>query len=280
MIVRSAFFSAASIFALVAVSAGHSAEVPPPVADIPENPVANEAPSSPAAASEPLEDELIQGPNWDQLPARSPHWNFELDYVPTTILNDSKHMGRAFRTELGREEPDGYGRRGRFWFFQQDIGRFDLYATTLNYDFFREIPIDRGELLLGGGPMIGIERSSSWNHHYDANFYGVGAQAVAEGFYPLTRFERTDIGVIGYGRVGLLAGVSDDDGSISFGQDSFPIVDELAWGLELRHRYGSRQDKCYYIDVMRQLQDWGRVDLPYAAGLSYQGVAVNFGLGW
>jgi hypothetical protein len=277
MFVRPSLLCVALILTAGAAATAQTSVIPP-AASVPQEALPTQAGPGPDTAPGPIDGEIMHGPEWDQRPTRTPHWNFDFAYVPTTFFNRNDHMAQAYRLDLGRQEPDGYGQRGRLWYFQDSIVSSHNYGSTFNYDFFKVLPIERGELLLGAGPMVGILESTARHRHN--GFYGVGAQADAEGFYPLFRFEHTDIGPSGYGRVGLLAGVSDDNGGIGFSQNSFPIVDEFAWGLELRHRFGRNQDKCYYIDVMRQLQDWGRVDLPYVAGTSFQGTAINFGLGW
>jgi len=241
---------------------------------------ANGFPVTTDGAPVPMGTDITSDPDWDQLPRGSRRWNIDLAYVPTTIFNDTRDVGQAIRLNLGREEQDGFGQRGRLWLFQQDVGREDLSATTFTYDFYRRMQFQSGELKFGWGPMAGYLANNSWRHRFDQHFYGVGAGVVAEGFYPLLRYERTDIGPIGYGRLATLVGVWDNSGSLEFGTGSIAIIDEFAWGLELRHRFGRHQDKTFYVDVTRELQNWGSPYLPYVAGTSFQGTAINFGFAW
>jgi hypothetical protein len=257
--------------------------LPPPTGEVIRDSATEEVPPPTDDQPQPPGTELMGGPDWDQLPQRASRWNIDFAYVPTTIFGDNKHMGEAFRLNVAHEDPDGYGRRARLWLFEQDHFFYrddDLYATTFAYDFYRRLPIERGDVKVGLSPMLGILDTTTWRHRYDQQFYGLGLDAFAEGFYPLWRFERTDIGPVGYGRLGFLAGVWDQRGSLRVGRDSIAIVDEFAWGLELRHRFGPHQNKYYYINVMREIQDWGSPGLPYVAGLDFQGTAINFGLEW
>ena len=111
------------------------------------------------------------------------------------------------------------------------------------------------------------------------HFWGGGVGAVIDGFYPLLRYQWTDFGPVAYGRVAALVGFWDDhwDG---FGQDSFTIIDEFAWGLEWRHRFGIHRDKTLFVDVKRELQNWGDPSLPFVSGLDIQGTAINLGVSW
>src|SRR5690242_2353715 len=119
------------------------------------------------------------------LPRGTPRWQIDFAYVPTTIDFNNDRMGDAFRLDLAHEEADGYGRRGRLWYFNQDFNRwYELTATTFSYDLFRRVQFERGEITYGWGPMALYD---SWAH--DSHFFAAGASIFAEGFYPLLRSE-------------------------------------------------------------------------------------------
>jgi hypothetical protein len=49
----------------------------------------------------------------------------------------------------------------------------------------------------------------------------------------------------------------------------------------LRRRFGRGHNKYWYIDLERELQDWGRLlEFPYSTTLEFQGTAINLGVAW
>jgi hypothetical protein len=244
-------------------------------------PYANEFPTPSDSGPPTLSSDLPPLPDLDQPPPPSPRWDIDLAYVPTTLFDDPDDLGQAYRLNIASEGPDGYGRRARFWFFQQDF-RFsnELTATLFSYDFYRRVQFKRGELTFGWGPEASYSQAATPHHHFDRNFYGVGAGVFLEGFYPLLRYEKTQIGPVGSARLASLIGVVENDGSIEFGQGTIPVIEEFAWGVELRHRFGAHQNKYFYVDVERDLQEWGSWGVPYVSFTSFQGTAVHLGFGW
>jgi hypothetical protein len=206
----------------------------------------------------------------------APRWEIDFAYVPTTIDFNNHDMGDAFRLDLAHEDEGGYGRRARLWMYHQDFNRWlDLTAATFSYDFYRRVQFERGEIAYGWGPIALYDSGG-----HDSHFFAAGASIFAEGFYPLLRYERTEFGPVGSARLAGMIGARDDDGSLQFGTDTLPIVDEYSWGLELRHRFGQHQDKYFFVDVTRDLQDWARPEIPYVAGTSFQGTAIKLGWIW
>jgi hypothetical protein len=61
--------------------------------------------------------------------------------------------------------------------------------------------------------------------------------------------------------------------------DTMTIV-ELAWGLELRHRFGPNEEKYWYIDLVPEFQSWESASLPNVFDPSFQGTNLSFGLAW
>ena len=219
--------------------------------------------------------DLANDPACPPSPHGTPRWEIDLAYVPTTIDYNDNHMGDAFRLNLAHEDGDGFGRRGRLWVFHQDFNRwFDLTATTFSYDLYRRVHSTRRDNVRLG--PIALYDTSGHNSH----FFAAGASIFAEGLYPLLRSEHTELGPVGSARLAAMVGVGDNDGSLEFGTDTLPIIDEYSWGLELRHRFGQHQDKYFFVDVTRDLQDWGSPEIPYVAGTSFQGTAIKLGWIW
>src|SRR5262245_3665189 len=95
--------------------------VPTPVSvDAQPKSTPEEIPNPAGTTEVPLSAELMNTPDWDQVPQATDRWRVDFAYIPTTIYWDNDDMGDAVRLNVAREEPDGYGRRGRLWFFNQD----------------------------------------------------------------------------------------------------------------------------------------------------------------
>jgi hypothetical protein len=206
----------------------------------------------------------------------APRWEVDFAYIPTTIDFNNRDMGDAYRLDLAHEDEAGYGRRARLWVLHQDFNRWlDLTAATFSYDFYRRVQFERGEITYGWAPIALYDSGG-----HDSHFYAAGASIFAEGFYPLLHSQHTEFGPVGSARLAAMIGLSDFEGSLQFGTDTLPIVDEYSWGLELRHRFGQHQDKYFFVDVTRDLQDWGAPEIPYVAGTSFQGTAIKLGWIW
>jgi hypothetical protein len=234
------------------------------------------SPASTEAVPGTMAGDLANAPGGPSPQFGAPRWEIDFAYAPTTIDFNHHDMGDAYRLDLAHEDEAGYGRRGRFWLFQQDFGRwFDLTAMTFSYDIYRRVQFERGEVTYGWGP-IALYDTAGHNSH----FFAAGASIFAEGFYPLLGSQHTEFGPVGSARLSAMIGAGDDDGSLQFGTDTLPIVDEYSWGLELRHRFGQHGDKYFFVDVTRDLQDWGAPEIPYVAGTSFQGTAIKLGWIW
>jgi hypothetical protein len=240
-----------------------------------DEPAANGIPTPTDGGQPSLNSEITPCPDVGP-PAR---WDVDFAYVPTTIFFDNDEMGNAYRLNIAREEPDGCGRRARFWLFQDHIFSADLVSTLFTYDFYRQVRFERGEVKYGWAIEAAYDHQVV-SHHFDHNFFGAGPGIFLEGFYPLVRDEKTQIGPVGSGRLATLIGVEDNDGSIEFGQGTIPLIEEFTWGLELRRRFGAHGDKTFYVDVTRDLQNWGQWDVPLITYTSFQGTAVHLGFAW
>jgi hypothetical protein len=228
-------------------------------------------------------DPIIES-EWCPSPCPSSLWEIDIGLIPTTLLFDDD-TGLAVRMNIDRDNPAGVGKGAQFWFFDQSLrtrdGPLDFSAQTFFFDFYKRLRIERRELALGGGFAAGhIDFDWRWLR-YDNQFFGGGGSVFGEAFYPLFTMEKAEFGAIGRARIALLAGVWEDDGEFHVGRDSFTLIDEFAWGFEMRRRFGRERGKYWYVDIERELQNWGTLlDIPYTADIGIQGLAFNFGVAW
>lgn len=228
--------------------------------------------------------DAAEEPAWCASPYERSEWKVGLDFIPTETPWD-RDWALALRLNVDRVDPSGAGRRGQLWFFNQDPDRWSgashLTASTFYYDYYKRLFIEKGEFALGGGFATGYAHINGTSGR-DPSFFGGGGSIFGEGFYPLLRYAKTDIGMTWHGRLGLLLGNWFDDHVPihDFDESWFTIVEELTWGLELRRRFGQHQQKYWSLSVSRDLQLWSSPSFPYSAGADFQGTAVKFGIAW
>ena len=226
-------------------------------------------------------------------PYRSDAWRIEFALIPTTSHVSEEGFGQwsdagsiAMRLGLGYEGCDGVGTRVQFWGIDDSqntmAGDVDLRASTFFWDVYKRLYIENAELVLGGG-LAGAGMEYDLKTLGDrARLNSGGLTVFGEGFYPLLRFSKMDIGSIGRARYSLLSGNWRDRGTPlvdDTNHDMLTIV-ELAFGLEFRHRFGKLEDKYWYIDIVPEFQRWESASLPNVFDPGFQGTAVNFGLAW
>jgi hypothetical protein len=235
----------------------------------------------------------IGEPQWCESPYRNSAWRLELDFIPTSSQVSDQAFGDwddsggfGMRLTLGYEDCDGTGIRAVLWGFGQNantlVGDVELDASTFALDLYKRFYIEDAELVLGGG-------STGAHLEYDldalgmsAEFRGGGISVFGEVFYPFVHLKQTEIGQVARARVSLLSGRWDDNGTpfmADTGHDTMTILD-IAWGLELRHRFGKLQDKYWYIAIVPEFQRWESATLPNAFDPGFQGTNFNFGLAW
>ncbi len=232
-------------------------------------------------------------PPWCESPYRNSAWRFELSFIPTVAnISDQafgdweNNGGGALRLGLGYEGCDGYGTRLQFWGFGQEadtpVSDVDLGASTFYWDFYKRFFVEDAELVLGGGIAGSFLEYDLKSLNEDANFSGGGISVFGEGFYPLLRFQKTDIGSIARARLALLSGRWEDNGTPFINDTDHDVMSilELAWGLELRRRFGRLQDKYWYIDIVPEFQRWDSASLPDAFDPGFQGTNFSFGMAW
>jgi hypothetical protein len=235
----------------------------------------------------------IGEPPWSPSPYQNSAWRVELDLIPTESHVSERGFGGwdnngdlALRLNLGYEGCDGFGTRLAFWGFDDvastAAGDVELEASTFYWDFYKRFFVQDAELVLGGGLAAAHLRYDVKSFGDRADYNGGGTTVFGEGFYPLWRFATTDIGTLGRARLSLLSGSWRDRGTPfvdETDQDLMTIV-ELGWGLEIRHRFGIKQDKYWYIDIVPEFQRWESSTLSSAMDPGFEGTDINFGLAW
>jgi hypothetical protein len=58
------------------------------------------------------------------------------------------------------------------------------------------------------------------------------------------------------------------------------LVDELGIGLELRRRFGKREDKMFFVRLGREYQHWSDIESPLAFDQNVQGTSLTIGMTW
>jgi hypothetical protein len=258
-------------------------ELPPPIYDDPQ-----------FEQTYPLEPEIVGQPDWCESPYRSGGWRFGVDFIPTISNVSDAAFGDweddpslALRLELAYESPSGFGVRTQIWgFSESDVktpaSAVNLDASTFYFDLYKRFFIEDAELALGGGLAGGHLGYGLPFFDEEADFTGGGVSLFGEGFYPFWRFRTTDIGGIANGRLTLLSGEWEDDGTpfmTDTDHDQTTIM-ELAWGLELRRRVGRQQDKYWYLRLMHDMQRWESSTLPDAFDPGFDGTSISLGFSW
>jgi hypothetical protein len=226
---------------------------------------------------------------------RNSAWKLELQLIPTQSHLTRAPFGSwpdddqelAVRINLGHENARGHGVRFQFWRFHQNAEAFsdnvELTAYTVNLDLYKKLFLEDSELLLGAGPTFsGMEFDLGDGD--ELNFDGSGMTVVAEGWFPLVRFEKTDFGSVGRARMSLLLGRWDDDSTMLVPEtdhDSLSIF-EVAWGVEVRRRFGRRQDKHWFLSTLIEHQRWQSDWTASFMGTSvaFTGASINSGIAW
>src|SRR3954452_6908567 len=234
----------------------------------------------------------IGEPPWSPSPYQNSAWRIELDLIPTTSHVSDQSFGGwkdnsslALRLNLGYEGCDGFGTRLDFWGFDDDAstssGPVELEASTFYWDFYKRFFVQDSEIVLGGG-LVGAHLDYNVKQFRDkAEYRGGGTTVFGEVFYPFWQFARTDSGAVGRGPVSLLAGSWRDHGPTLFVDETdndLMTILELAWGLELRHRFGALQDKYWFINIVPEFQRWESSTLPGELDPGFEGTNITFGL--
>jgi hypothetical protein len=250
-------------------------------------------------------------PQIECLPCGSPYrnasWLFALEFVPsdahlTPVLIDDwpENGGLAIRFLFGFENPTGFGVRGRLGSFVQVIGissasrptweEFALIAGNFNFEAYKRFFIEDTELVVGAGPAAGdvtfelTFEEPAGRVIQESEFKGGGVSGFVEGWHPFLRYNRIDLGLVGRGRLTLLTGDWRDNTGFFFpatNNDSMQVF-ELAWGLELRRRFGANEDKYWFFALLfeRQTRESAWLTRVAATSLGFSGVNLAFGLMW
>lgn len=230
---------------------------------------------------------------WCKSPYADSAWRIAFDLIPTTshVSEQSfgawdKSAGLALRLGLGYEGDDGFGTRLQVWGFGAEAetrdGDIELDASTFYWDFYKRFFVQDAEIMLGGGAAGSYLNFDVKDFDARAHLNSGGITMFAEGFYPLWKLDRTDIGTIGRGRIALLSGEWRDHDSPfvnDVGHDTMQIT-ELGWGIEIRRRFGRMQDKYCYFDFIPEFQRWESSSLPDIVDPGFEGTNISFGLAW
>jgi hypothetical protein len=234
------------------------------------------------SAQAPVVDQpLIEGyepigtPEWTSSPYRHSGWRFGL--MPSISSDEDDEFW--LRANLGYEHPDGVGNRAEFWLYNDEFnagfGRVDFWASTLYLDHYKRFYYHDAELVLGGGLAVGHLAFDS------TKFYGGGGSLVAEGFLPFFNGKRSDLGLVGKGRVaGLFGGWDKGSINTSLDDDWALLVEEFSWGLEFRRQLVKENGGYWFINLMREHRLWDEADLSASRDILIQGTVLNFGAAW
>lgn len=254
-------------------------------------------------------EEIQTLPRFDDVPppcpnevrCRSPYassaWRVQFDLIPTSSPISAEGLGYwedegalAARLGLGFEGDDGIGSRVLFWGFsdkpEATAGGLEIEASTFYWDFYKRFFVQDAEVVVGGGLAGAYFQYDLTRFGEEAHTNAGGISVFGEAFYPLWRFQQTDLGSVVRGRLALLSGKWREQ-SVPWrypfvrdtNNDSMSIL-EIAWGLELRHRFGRMQDKYWYIDIVPEFQSWASAALVDTFDPSFQGTNISFGLAW
>lgn len=241
-----------------------------------------------APSAEPLVE-----PHWGEPPYRRGIWKFAVDFTatdfeltqgPATYWSIEPTIVDRF--EIAFESHTGLGTRVQLWVLDKTLefkntgGSSDTRIASYYWDVYRRLDFQKAEFLLGGGLAVGNlkfdTRVDSPFFYKTSRFTGVGASLVGEGFYPLLRLKSTDFGLIGHARLAVLGPLEDN-----FDNDSQAVlVDDVGLGIEIRRRFGKRQDKSFFVSLAREYQHWTDADSSLSVDQDLQSTSLRLGLAW
>jgi len=201
-------------------------------------------------------------------PYRNSAWRAEIGVIPGASLNLAGRFDNwpqhadGLRFSAGYENPNGLGVRFRF-----SVGgntgtfangnHFEATFDTFSVDLYKRLFLENTELVVGAGGSdsdITLERAG-----LKSDFVGGGATAFAELWHPFLRWGRTDFGLAGRGRLTISPGNwHDTTGGDFVGEtkhDTLTIT-EIAYGLEIRRRFGPLEDKYFYFMLLADYQNF------------------------
>jgi hypothetical protein len=226
---------------------------------------------------------------------RSGRWLVGIDLIPTQFHFAASDLGlgpdtdgMAVRLNVAYEHAAGFGIRGRLWGFGQDAPSPDtefieVAASMYNFDVYKRLTTGDGNLVLGVG-SVGSVLQLELPDGTRSRLRGNGLGLFADGYYPAVHFQKSELGVIGRGRMSLVDGEwTDSTGEIvpPTDHDTLTML-EVAFGLEFRRRFGRLEDKYWYIGVAHEIQRWDSAWMTRFTGSSagFDGLNINVGLAW
>jgi hypothetical protein len=186
---------------------------------------------------------------------------------------------------FGHEGPNNFGTRGRIWVYVKTadmvVDDVLLGAGTFSLDLYKRLFWEDTEIVLGAGPSSGVLDFELGNDT-SSEFSGGGITGFLEAWHLLHRFGKLDVGGVGRGRLTLLRGNwTDTTGFVvpATSGDTMNVV-EIAFGLEIRRRFGACEDKYWYATLLVDRQNWTSMWMSEFTGTSVGlgGLSINLGL--
>jgi hypothetical protein len=200
------------------------------------------------------------------------------------LLGDTEG-GVAGRFTVGYEDVSGLGMRLRIWSYDQSVptpnNEVDIDAGTVHLDFYKRLFIENAEVVVGAGTadsrLAFVLENDTQSKFVDRG----GLSAFVEGWQPLLRFTRADLGIAGRGRYSVVTGRwKDSTGFVIMPtyHDTMSIT-EIAFGLEFRRRFGRNLDNYWYLQWFAEHQRWDSAWMTVNAGTSVGLTGANLNLG-
>ncbi len=269
---------------------------PPPVQPLPLPPTTHTpVVATPIAFEQPPYEVAPPDVVFRESPYRNSSWIVDFDLIPTAAQFTESEFGSwtddgslALRLNLGYENFTGDGMRVRLWTFGQEQATpattVDLGASTVYWDLYRRLYVEDAELVIGGGAAGANAEFSFPDIDAHAHLNSGGGSIFGEAYFPFAHYEKTDIATVFRARLAVLRGEWRDSGTPfvpDTNHDSITITD-IAWGLELRRRFGLHEDKYWAIRFLPEYQRWDSAWLGEFAdsNLAFVGASISFGLAW
>jgi hypothetical protein len=200
-------------------------------------------------------------------PYRNSAWRSEIGVLLAGSLNlagdfeNWPQNAQGIRFSAGYESGNGLGVR-----FRLAVGgnagtfnsgdHFEATLDTWSVDFYKRLFLEDTEVVLGGGG--GGSGITFKNGDAQSDFMGGGATAFTELWHPFYRHGRTDYGLAARGRLTISPGnwTRADNAPILVGRTKHDTltIPEIAYGLEIRRRFGQYEDKYFYLMALADYQ--------------------------
>jgi len=222
---------------------------------------------------------------------RNRAWRADFGVVPSNLSLTNARFHNwpedAFgvRISAGYEANGGLGVRFRISSFGQegtDIHNdpLDFFTGQASLEFYKRLFIESTEVVLGAG--IASQDMTFKIGDVQSQFLGGGGTTFAELWHPFLRFQKTDVGLAGRGRVTMAPGTWHDTTGFLIPPTKHDTMTalEIAWGIEVRGRFGKNQDKYWYFMWLLDHQSVGSPWLTQNAATAMTFVGSNLTVGF